>query len=112
MATPQMENTKVPIYRLNPAQEELGSPDWRLSTYHLTVVVRAPSEHIARRAASIAFSIAAPRDSTLPIPANPWIQESLVRCTETPEAGWPANGPTEILEPPDCNEALTEIDWS
>ena len=50
------------------------------------------------------------------LPGDPWVREALVEATTIDavgieEAGWPAEGPVEILEPPDYNDALSGINW-
>lgn len=102
------------VFKLIPSK--LNADDWRSSTWQSAVVVRAPSEKAARWAASMAFRIATRSLPGVPVPGNPWRQEELVKVStlslaEIAEAGWFAEGPVEILEPPNHNEALVDVNW-
>ena len=51
------------------------------------------------------------------MPVNPWRQENLVHIqvlsrAEVDEMGWSCEGPVEILDPSNHNEALQGVDWA
>ena len=102
------------VFKLVP--KNLDHNDWSSSAWKQAVLVRAPSEEAARRAASLAFRTATYVIPGALLPGDPWRQETLVEArtidaTDIERFGWPTEGPVEILEPPDHNEVLSGVNW-
>jgi hypothetical protein len=92
-----MSKPAMKIWRLTPI--ELADPDWRASTYHEPVTVRAPDGIEARFACMWAFGIAVERNPGTGASHAPWLQSRLARCEELHGSGWSTDGPTTILDP-------------
>lgn len=88
---------KQQIWRLSP--KDPNHANWEASTYKAPVLVRAPSERIARWRAKIAFSIATQRKPGCDIPICPWCFEDFVSAERLNADAGVIDGPTEILEP-------------
>jgi len=73
--------------------------DWRASTYKGETIIRAESEHNARRLATLSFFIAKPRASDGTIAANPWTQKNLVSCESIEDERYNSTGEEEVLFP-------------
>ena len=87
----------MPIWRLTPIDAE--DPNWEASSHRGLVVVRARSEASAREAAEKAFGVPTrfPPGKGMRVP--PWMRSELVRAEIIDSPIYPAEGPTEVLEP-------------
>ncbi|HEY7765905.1 MAG TPA: hypothetical protein VIB38_13015 [Aestuariivirgaceae bacterium] len=87
----------MPIWRLTPIDAE--DPNWESSSHRGLVVVRAPNEASAREAAEKAFGVPTrfPPGKGMRVP--PWMRSELVRAEIIDSPIYPAEGPTEVLEP-------------
>lgn len=98
------------VFRLVPL--DLTDPDWAASDWTRPVVIRAPTEDVARSAATLAFGKAVSRSpSSASIPINPWRQERLVKVDEIPNHERSA-GEVEMLDPPGYNEFVSVLNRS
>ena len=100
----------MPIWKLSPI--DLTDPSWEASTHKGAAIVRAPDEHTARAAASIAFALATlvvhGRRTIIP----PWRYAGLVSAERVAGIRWPEEGKIEILDPPDANGDVKGVDWT
>ena len=96
----------MPIYRLEPIDTD--DPNWSASSYAADVYVRAPDERTARRAAWFQFrqAVANPSERLL----DPWTSPEFVAASIVTDSAWPADGPTDILHPPDSNDRIEGLD--
>jgi hypothetical protein len=87
----------MPIWKLTPI--DLDDPNWESSSHRGLVVVRAPNEGSAREAAEKAFGVPTrfPPGKGMRVP--PWMRSELVRAEIIDSPIYPAEGPTEVLEP-------------
>jgi hypothetical protein len=87
----------MPIWRLTPIDAE--DPNWESSSHRGLVVVRAPNEGSAREVAEKAFGVPTrfPPGKGMRVP--PWMRSELVRAEIIDSPIYPAEGPTEVLEP-------------
>jgi hypothetical protein len=87
----------MPIWRLTPIDAE--DLNWESSSHRGLVVVRAPNEASAREAAEKAFGVPTrfPPGKGMRVP--PWMRSELVRAEIIDSPIYPAEGPTEVLEP-------------
>jgi hypothetical protein len=87
----------MPVWRLIPF--DLDDRNWEASSHRGLVIVRAPSESLARQAAEKAFGIPTrfPPGKGLRVP--PWLRSEIVRAEIIDNPLYPVEGPTEILEP-------------
>jgi hypothetical protein len=87
----------MPIWRLTPIDAE--DPNWEASSHRRPVVARAPSEASAREAAEEAFGVRTrfPPGKGMRVP--PWTRSELVHAEIIDSRLYPAEGPTEVLEP-------------
>lgn len=87
----------MPIWRLTPIDPE--DPNWEASSHRGLVVVRAPNEASAREVAEKAFGVSTrfPPGKGMRVP--PWMRSELVRAEIIDSPIYPAEGPTEVLEP-------------
>jgi hypothetical protein len=99
----------MPIYRLTPIDSE--HRDWDSSTHRSATTIRAPNEKAARYAATLAFRIATKVTPGKTVPDNPWRSSSSSSISILEDQKWPSEGPVEILEPTNHNEALDGVNW-
>jgi hypothetical protein len=87
----------MPIWKLTPI--DLDDPNWESSSHRGLVVVRAPNEGSAREGAEKAFGVPTrfPPGKGMRVP--PWMRSELVRAEIIDSPIYPAEGPTEVLEP-------------
>jgi hypothetical protein len=87
----------MPIWKLTPI--DLDDPNWESSSHRGLVVVRAPNEGSAREVAERAFGVPTrfPPGKGMRVP--PWMRSELVRAEIIDSPIYPAEGPTEVLEP-------------
>jgi transcriptional regulator with XRE-family HTH domain len=85
------------IWRLTPIDP--SNENWEASTWRGSVVVRAPTERIARWRAKIAFVIATRRRPGQTILMCPWGFANFVRAEEVQDSSYQIDGPTAILDP-------------
>jgi hypothetical protein len=87
----------MPIWKLTPI--DLDDPNWESSSHRGLVVVRAPNEGSAREVAEKAFGVPTrfPPGKAMRVP--PWMRSELVRAEIIDSPIYPAEGPTEVLEP-------------
>jgi hypothetical protein len=87
----------MPIWKLTPI--DLDDPNWESSSHRGLVVIRARSEVSAREAAEEAFGVPTrfPPGKGMRVP--PWMRSELVRAEIIDSPIYPAEGPTEVLEP-------------
>jgi hypothetical protein len=87
----------MPIWKLTPI--DLDDPNWESSSHRGLVVVRAPNEGSAREVAEKAFGVPTrfPPGKGMRVP--PWMRSELVRAEIIDSPIYPAEGPTEVLEP-------------
>ena len=100
----------MPIWRLEPLDTD--DPNWRASTYADEVIVRAPSETIARLAACTQFRILAAKAIGGLVPKCPWEYAEFVSAEVVDDPAWPVEGPVEILHPPNSNHTVAATDWA
>ncbi len=91
------------LWKLAPIN--LVHPRWEVSTYKGTVIVRAPNETAARRAATEKFYESMDRPVGDLIRFSPWKDDpedaALVEVTPIEDDRYEAEGPSEVLEPAD-----------
>ena len=87
----------MPIWQLTPIDP--SNYNWKSSTYHGVVLVRAGSEVDARGLAQNAFGIAVAKKPSAPIPLMTWISSHFTTCSELSGSAYEGAGPDEILEP-------------
>jgi hypothetical protein len=87
----------MPIWRLTPIDAD--DPNWEASSHRGLVIVRAPNEASAREVAEEAFGVPTrfPPGKGMRVP--PWMRSELVRAEIIDSPIYPAEGPTEVLEP-------------
>jgi hypothetical protein len=87
----------MPIWKLTPI--DLDDPNWEASSHRGLIIVRAPNEASAREAAEKAFGVPTrfPPGKGMRVP--PWMRSELVRAEIIDSPIYPAEGPTEVLEP-------------
>jgi hypothetical protein len=87
----------MPIWKLIPI--DLDDPNWEASSHRELVIVRAPSEASARKAAEEDFGVPTrfPPGKGMRVP--PWMRAELVRAEIIDSTTYPAEGPTEVLDP-------------
>ncbi len=85
------------IWRLEPLHVE--DPNWEASSHRGAVVVRAPSETVARELAQKAFGVKTRFAPTKGMHVPPWLRPDLVRANVIESAVYPLEGPDEVLEP-------------
>ncbi len=87
----------MPIWKLTPI--DLDDPNWEASSHRGLIIVRAPNEASAREAAEEAFGVPTrfPPGKGMRVP--PWTRSELVRAEIIDSPIYPAEGPTEVLEP-------------
>lgn len=87
----------MPIWRLEPCDPQ--DANWEGSSHRGPVVVRAPSEAIARETAERAFGVKSGFPLGKGMHAPPWRRPQLVRARLIESPIYPAEGPVEVLEP-------------
>lgn len=87
----------MPIWRLEPCDPQDSS--WEASSHRGPVVVRAPSETIARETAERAFGVKTRFASGKGMHVPPWRRPQLVHARIIESEIYPAEGPVEVLEP-------------
>ncbi len=88
------------LWKLTPL--DLSAPNWEASTHKGPVIVRAPDEVEARKAANIKFRFAANKQPIGdPVRHPPWDHASLVSAATIDDERFEVEGPTEVLDP-DC----------
>ncbi len=87
----------MPIWRLLPV--DLTDPNWEASSHRGPVVVRAPREESAREAAQEVFGVRTRFVPAKGMRAPPWQRSELVQAVLVEDSIYPADGPTEVLEP-------------
>ncbi|OFW72274.1 MAG: hypothetical protein A2W02_03915 [Alphaproteobacteria bacterium RBG_16_64_48] len=87
----------MPVWRLIPI--DLDDPNWEASAHRGLVVVRAPSEASAREEAEAAFGVPTRFRPGKGMRVPPWMRSELVRAEIIDTPVYPAEGPTEVLEP-------------
>jgi hypothetical protein len=87
----------MPVWRLIPI--DLDDPNWEASSHRGVVVVRAPSEASAREAAEAAFGARTRFAPGKGMRRPPWMRSELVRAEIIDTPLYPADGPTEVLDP-------------
>jgi hypothetical protein len=87
----------MPIWRLIPIDPL--DPNWQASSRRAAVVVRAPDEPSARDAAAAAFSVPVRFSPGEGVKTPPWTRPESVRAEIVVHSIYPAEGPTEILDP-------------
>jgi len=87
----------MPVWRLIPI--DLEDPNWEASSHRGLVVVRASSEASARETAEAAFGVPTRFRPGKGMRVPPWMRSELVRAEIIDIALYPADGPTEVLEP-------------
>jgi hypothetical protein len=75
-------------------------PNWEASSYRGKVIVRARSEAAARKTAENAFGVKTRFKPVGGMIAPPWKRPALVAAEVVVDARYQAEGPTEILYPP------------
>jgi hypothetical protein len=85
------------VWRLNPI--DLADPNWEASSYRGLVIVRAPNEASARKAAEDAFGVQTRFSPGKGMHIPPWTRSELVRAEIIDSPVYAAEGPTEVLEP-------------
>lgn len=96
----------MPIFILRPI--DTNDPSWKASTISQSVVIRAPSDIVARDAAVAAFAIATEKSGCKPL-LPPWRQENVVAVSMVSDVGYSTAGPIEILDPSEFNEELIHV---
>jgi hypothetical protein len=97
------------IWKLSPI--DLTDRNWQTSTHKGVAIVRAPSEEVARRAASLAFNVATRVVLGETTKVSPWPDFGLVDAQRLENERWPAAGDVEILDPPHHNDELAGVRW-
>lgn len=87
----------MPVWRLIPI--DLDDPNWEASSHRGLAVVRAPSEAAARETAEAAFGVATRFSPGKGMKLPPWTRSELVRAEVIDSPLYPAEGPSEVLEP-------------
>lgn len=87
----------MPVWRLIPI--DLNDPNWEASSHRGLVIIRAPSEATARESAEKAFGVPTRFRPGKGMRVPPWMRAELVRAEIIDKRVYPAEGPTEILEP-------------
>ena len=87
----------MPVWRLIPI--DLDGPNWEASSHRGLVVVRAPNEASARETAEAAFGVQTRFRPAKGLRVPPWMRSELVRAEIIDNPVYPADGPTEVLEP-------------
>lgn len=87
----------MPIWKLTPI--DLDDPNWEASSHRGLIIVRAPNEASARKAAEEAFGVQTrfPAGKGMRVP--PWTRSELVRAEIIDSPIYSAEGPTEVLQP-------------
>jgi len=85
------------IWRLTPI--DLEDPNWEASSHRGLIIVRAPNEASARKAAEEAFGVQTrfPAGKGMRVP--PWTRSELVHAEIIDSPIYSAGGTTEVLEP-------------
>jgi hypothetical protein len=85
------------IWRLTPI--DLEDPNWEASSHRGLIIVRAPNEASARKAAEEAFGVQTrfPAGKGMRVP--PWTRSELVHAEIIDSPIYSAEGTTEVLEP-------------
>jgi hypothetical protein len=87
----------MPVWRLIPI--DLDDPNWEASSHRGLAVIRAPSETSARETAEAAFGVATGFRPGKGTRIPPWMRSELVKAEIIDHSVYPAEGPTEVLEP-------------
>ncbi len=91
------------LWELTPIN--LDPPRWEAGAYKGTVIVRAPNETAARRAATEKYYKPMVRPDGYLLRLSPWKDDpedaALVEVTLIEDDRYEAEGPTEVLEPAD-----------
>lgn len=87
----------MPVWKLTPI--DLDDPNWEASSHRGLVIVRAPNEASARKAAEEAFGVPTRFRPTKGMRVPPWMRSELVRAEIVDNPIYSAEGPTEVLEP-------------
>lgn len=95
------------LWKLSPV--DLSHRNWDASTHKGPAIVRAPSENIARHAASIAFGMATRSTPGEDVKFTPWRHGDLVRAERVTDPRWPDDGPVAILDPEHHNDAVARV---
>ena len=87
----------MPIWKLTPI--DLDDPNWETSSHRRLIIVRAPNEVSARKAAEEAFGVQTrfPAGKGMRVP--PRTRSELVRAEIIDSPIFSAEGPTEVLQP-------------
>jgi len=75
------------------------------------VVVRAPTERIARSAASLCFAIATRVVPGEKLKFTPWRHADLVKAERIESGKWSEDGPISILDPEGHDEELESVNF-
>lgn len=94
------------IWKLEPI--DTRSDHWATSMHKGTVIVRAPTEDIARQLATRAFEIKPAQGASLNALITPWVQRDLVQCTSVRHSKFQEDGPATVLDPPHYGDAPAE----
>jgi hypothetical protein len=87
----------MPVWRLIPV--DLTDPSWEASSHRGAAVVRAPDEMSARDLAEAAFGTRSRFAPGKGMRMPPWTRPELVRVVVAEQSTYPADGPSEVLEP-------------
>ncbi len=87
----------MPLWKLTPIDPL--DPNWEASSHRGTAIVRAPNEAAARAAAAAAFDVPTRFPPGAGTRTPPWTRASLVAATKIIDQRYPADGPTEVLDP-------------
>ena len=93
-------------FRLTPTKTD--HPFWDGSDHREEVLVRAPSERIARSAAGLVFGVAVTAKLGNDTPLSPWKDASLASCEIVDPDD---EGAVEIIEPVGDYESLEHVVW-
>jgi hypothetical protein len=85
------------IWRLEPCDPL--NPSWEASSHRGAVVIRAPSETVARETAERAFGVKTRFAPSKGMHAPPWRRPDLVHARIIESPSYPVEGPVEVLEP-------------
>jgi hypothetical protein len=87
----------MPVWRLEPCDP--ADPSWEASSHRGPVVLRAPSEAVARETAELAFGVKTRFAPATGMRVSPWLRPHLVRARIVEGPAYPEEGPAEVLDP-------------
>ncbi|SRR5260221_14755252 len=97
------------LWKLTPI--DVANRNWEASTIKAPAIIRAPTEEIARAAASAAFQIATFLEPGTEMRHPPWKDPGLVNAETIEDARWPSTGDVAILDPPHFNKEIEGLRW-